>query len=449
MTMKRFLEILVFLIVLPFFALAYIAVALLTRRDKSKKPRLVWGPEPLINNQYWSVALKHGGYNSVTLMNYFHSSIHNRSVFDKYTFSLFPLLGRYYQSSFAAEKIIMLLRPYVSFIYALSRFDIFHHHFICGFLYPTPLARLEAFLIKAAGCRVVITPYGADFYRYSLIMDPSLRHALLLSYPDAAREEQKIQSRLSYWVRNADALGGGMIIDGLGRWDVLPCNILSIDTSAWTPRDSYSMNDGSNGPVRIIHAPNHKGFKGTEFIVQAVKELREEGLLIDFMLIERMQNSELKKLMGEVDILAEQIIYTGYTLNAIEGMATGLPVLANLENENYTKTFRRYSYLNECPVLSTSPETIKENLRQLIINPLLRQELGKAGRQFIEKYHSEQTARYIFGSIYDKIWHGKNVDLLNLFHPLKSAYNSSAPFVSHPLKNNRLPGSYLTAPQHV
>ena len=72
-------------------------------------------------------------------------------------------------------------------------------------------------------------------------------------------------------------------------------------------------------------------------------------------------------------------------------MATGLPVLANLENKNYVNLFRRYSFLNEYPILSTSPETLKENLKLLITNPELRKELGELGRKYVEKYHSYNT----------------------------------------------------------
>jgi hypothetical protein len=132
-------------------------------------------------------------------------------------------------------------------------------------------------------------------------------------------------------------------------------------------------------------------------------------------------------------------------MSAIEGMASGLPVMANLEHEAYTRLFRRYSYLNECPILSTTPETLKENLRVLVTDPALREELGRAGRRYVKKYHSEETARYMFGAIYEKVWFGKeDVDLMNLFHPLKSEYNRSRPPVEHPLVDSKLPASKRT-----
>jgi hypothetical protein len=234
--------------------------------------------------------------------------------------------------------------------------------------------------------------------------------------------------------------------DGLGRTDALPYNPLTIDTRNWKPKKVYSANDGINGNVKIIHTPNHRGCKGTEFLIQAINELKSEGVMVDLILLEGVPNDEVKRIMQEkADILADQFISVAYALSGIEGMAVGLPVLANLEDSEYTTAFRRYSYLDECPILSSTPESLKKILRVLIRNPKLREELGKAGRQYVEKYHSEETAQYLFGAVYEKIWHGKDVDLINLFHPLKSDYNRSKPLVKHPLVENRLPQEYTAA----
>jgi hypothetical protein len=223
---------------------------------------------------------------------------------------------------------------------------------------------------------------------------------------------------------------------------VLPFVPFTIDADQWRPKETYSGHDGTNGTVKVIHTPNHRGVKGTEFLVKAVEELREEGLKVELLLVERMPNEEVRRLMAEeADILTEQFIATGYAMSGIEGMASGLPVMANLEHEAYTRVFRRYSYLNECPILSTTPETLKENLRVLVTNPELREELGRAGRRYAEKYHSEETARYMFEAVYEKIWFGKDIDLMNLFHPLKSEYNHHRALVEHPLVENKLPAS--------
>ena len=124
----------------------------------------------------------------------------------------------------------------------------------------------------------------------------------------------------------------------------------------------------------------------------------------------------------------------------MEGMAHGVPVLSNLSDENYTRAFRRYSYLNECPILTSTPESIKEDLRILIKNPALRKDIGIASRKYVEKYHSNKTAQYVFTKVYDKIWYNKEVDLMNMFHPLNpDSYNNQSPKIEHPLIENKIP----------
>ncbi|MBI6546614.1 MAG: glycosyltransferase [Cyanobacteria bacterium NC_groundwater_1444_Ag_S-0.65um_54_12] len=316
----------------------------------------------------------------------------------------------------------------------------------------TTLWRCEAFLLKLAGKKIVILPYGSDIYRYSRIVDPCLRHALLLSYPAAAKNEPDIEQRVSYWNKHADVVVTGFIIDGTGRWDLLPFSYVTIDTDQWKPRISYSLHDGKSGVVKVVHAPNHRGFKGTEFLIHAVETLQAEGLKVELILLEGVQNEEVRRVLAEeADILAEQFIATGYALSGIEGMASGLPVMSNLGNESYTRLFYRYSYLSECPVLSTTPEILQEHLRILVTKPALREVLGRAGRAYVEKYHSEATAQYMFGAIYEKIWFGKDVDLMNLFHPISSKFNRRKPMVAHPLQEN-LPSSekrFKTLPSDI
>ena len=94
----------------------------------------------------------------------------------------------------------------------------------------------------------------------------------------------------------------------------------------------------------------------------------------------------------------------------------GIPVLSNLSNNQYLEPFRRYSYLSECPILSTTPENLKNNIKLLIQNTQLRNELGKLGIQYVKKYHSESTAKFMFGKIYNQLINKVDEDLINMFH---------------------------------
>lgn len=411
---------------LPLFFLA----AILPKRKKY----FVWGSAPLISNKYWSEALKQNNILSITLMQCFYK-INKRTDFD------------FYFDDFAPRFLPRIMRvgigTCIALLFVLRKAKVVHISYLGFALGNSIFWRLESFFFRVSNVKVIVTPYGSDAYMYSKIIDPSLRYGLLASYPALARMEGKTEKYVKHWNKNADVIITGLMIDGIGRWDVTMNQIFCINIQNWQSKTNYSKHDGINGLVRIIHTPNHRGFKGTEFLIDAVEQLKKEGLKIELILLEGVPNEKVRELMQTADILGEQFIATGYGFSGIEGMASGLPVLANLEHEAYTRVFRRYGFLNECPILSTSPENLVNHLRILIKNPDLREELGKAGRTYVEKYHSYETAQYLFGSIYDKILHNKNIDLINLFHPLKSDYNKRKPFIQHPLIENRLPKNYV------
>lgn len=422
--MNKIKELVIHVLIFPIFLSIYLSLVLFKKRFKKDnpkdKPKLVWGPVPLINNKYWSNALKKAGFESMTLMSLYYSRIHKKEDFDLYTYEL-PGINKL--PRFLIKFFLIYCVPYYSFLYSIVNFDIFHHHFDGGFLSSTPFWFLEASLLRRANCKSIITAYGSDAFRYSQVPDTSLRHVLISDYPLAAREETKIQKRVEYWVKNADIIIASFQVQGLGRWEVLCANMLTIDVSVWKMKKKYSNFNGRNGVVKILHSPNHRSAKGTEFIIEAANQLRSEGLKVELLLLEKMKNDQVKEYIQNADILADQL-FVGYGLSAMEGMATGLPVLSNTAIPEYT-VFKRFAYLDECPVVATNVENIKENLKILITKPGLRKKLGREGRKYVEKYHSDETAVYIFGSVYDKIWYNKDVDLINLFHPLKSKYNNS------------------------
>jgi hypothetical protein len=405
------------------------AVAIYVGRYKKigdKQPSLVWGCTPLANNIYWSQAMKMAGFESETFMTGFYEIIHKRSDWDH-------IISEKYLNVPAPYK------PYYAMIESLMKYDVFFISFDGYFLGNTPYWRRESIIFRLARKKVVVIPYGGDAYVYRRIRSSSLLHGLLSSYPMAARIQEQKAQRLDHWNEHADfVISGIMGMDGFGRWDVLSPSSLSIDTERWRKSKRRSHADGRTNTVYLAHAPNHRGFKGTEFVIEIIDELKKDGYMVELILIEKMLNEDLKKKFEfEVDILVEQIIFTGYALNGIEGMASGLCVISNMEDETYMTPQRRWSFLSECPVVSGSPETLKEVLILLITQPALRHELGDAGRMYAEKYHSLTTSQYFFGEIL-KFIYGKRPPLTNLFHPLLGEYTSAIPKIKHPLENNKI-----------
>lgn len=395
-------------------------------RSDIKKPRLVWGHTPLANNIYWSRAMKQAGYSSETFTTTFYEIIHTREDWDLLMTEKYPQTDYKY-------------KPYLAFIESLKNYDVFFISFDGYFLGGTPLWKHEAYFLKLARKKVVVIPYGGDAYVYNRIASTSLIHGLLLSYPMASKIQTEKAERLDYWVQNADfVIPGVMGMDGFGRWDLLAPSSLAIDTHQWKKSQRNSDADGKNGIVNIAHAPNHRGFKGTEFVLNTIEELKQEGYKINLILIEKMKNADLKKKFEtEVDILIEQLIFTGMGLNGIEGMASGLCVISNLEDEAYTLPFRRWSFLSECPIVSATPENLKGVLIKLITRPELRKTLSECGRNYVEKYHSLEAAQYVFSQIIEYLY-DRREPMLNFFHPLTGEFYKGKNKIVTPLHNSKI-----------
>jgi hypothetical protein len=61
----------------------------------------------------------------------------------------------------------------------------------------------------------------------------------------------------------------------------------------------------------------------------------------------------------------------------------------------------------------------------------------------VEKYHSYKATQHLFENIYHKIWYGKEVNLIDFYHPLiQDSYTNSYEKVKHPLKENKLPANW-------
>jgi glycosyltransferase involved in cell wall biosynthesis len=100
-------------------------------------------------------------------------------------------------------------------------------------------------------------------------------------------------------------------------------------------------------------------------------------------------------------------------------MALGKVVVGALEEMPAYDVFRRYSYLGECPIVPATVDTIERVLRDLIARRSEWPAIGRRSRAYVERRHSPAACRELFEAIYSRIWHRKEVDLINLYHPLR------------------------------
>lgn len=408
--MKEAVRIVVQTLLAPVLLPALLGGALLARRETlrgrnaGEKPRLLYGPTPIISIKYMRQAMEQAGYNARTVV-YGSMPIFAEESYDHRLDQFMPSA----RSRDAWKRMpSVILGPVVVFLWALPRFDVFHFFFDGGLLAGTPFRFLEIQLLHLAGKKVVAFPYGSDVAAPSEIRSEGWRRALVETYPRLAQKERQTRRQIRYFCSRADFVVACLVhFETLTRWDLLTTHYYPIDTAAWRPSERAHGDD----VMTVFHAPNHPLIKGTSHVIEACRDL--DG--VELRLAEHVPNEELKKLLADSDVLAEQFLL-GYGLAAVEGMSLGKTVLSNLSDERYYARFRDHTGLDECPIVSTTPEALRDTLQTLAGDPALRAERGAAGREYVLKYHSYESVARMWDLVYRKLWGGEEIEL-TYWHP--------------------------------
>ena len=369
-------------------------------RKKLTKKRIVLGSVPLINNVYWKEAInKFALAETYTSALYSNSERHNWDIIisDRWRFA----------PSF--------FRNILSFCEVLLKYDLIVTSYNGFAINERPYWRIQAVCFKICNIKTIVIPYGSDAYIYSRIKSNTLLYGLLGDYPGAVKNSKSIESRVNYWNNYADAvIPGFMGFDGIGRWDVLVCSPLIVDTLFWCSNKKIKSQSDQNSfkPIVVGHFPNHKVFKGTQYIEAAVELLQEEGFNVELRIYNNISNNQVSDLMkNEIDIYFDQINFIGYGMAAIEAMSCSLPVLANLQDKNYTDALKYYSHLMDCPIVSVDQTNLLSELRKLLESDYLRHDIGINGRKYVERYHSIESGAVFFKQLIDNLVYNTKIEL--------------------------------------
>ncbi len=154
----------------------------------------------------------------------------------------------------------------------------------------------------------------------------------------------------------------------------------------WLPidLDTVQFNISDEDQPVIVHAPTNPQIKGTKYVLRAIQKLREEGYQFKFELYQHLPNVEVRKRLAHSHIAIDQLILPGYALFAIEAMATGNAVLGSA-----VAGYNGFS--KDMPIMTTTPETIYDNLKRLLEDRQLLTELARYGRKYVERFHDYKT----------------------------------------------------------
>jgi len=351
------------------------------RRRSGRLPDVLWGPGAILNNRYATRAERLYGYRSNSIA-YSVYGINQRRDFD-------IALDRA-----RSQPFIGWLVPYGAFLWAGLRYDHFGFFFDGGLL-GGPGAAIELPLLRAAGKGIVVYPYGGDARVASATRARGPWHAYSdIPIGEEDSDERDVRRRLHLFGRWADVvLGCADLVEDLPRLDGVL--LYPFDATDWQP-----VPEVDDGVVTVVHAPNHRHYKGTRFLEAAIEHLRSEGLPVDLVVVEGLANDEARAVFARADIVADQFLLGAYALFAIEAMALGKPVLCRLDAR-----FRPYHpEWEECPIVNADPDTLIDELRRLVVDPARRRELGGLGPGYVQRYHSLEAVGATLDRIHRRIW---------------------------------------------
>jgi hypothetical protein len=157
----------------------------------------------------------------------------------------------------------------------------------------------------------------------------------------------------------------------------------NVDPREWAYVPPPPTSD--DGPL-VLHAPTHRGVKGTRFVLDAVDKLKAEGVKFRFQLVEGLPRPVARRLFEQAHLLIDQLWLGWYGGLSVELMALGRPVICNIREDGLK--FLPPGMSGELPIIRAAPETLATVLREWLTSrrlELVRR--GEESRRYVEKWH--------------------------------------------------------------
>jgi len=309
-------------------------------------------------------------------------------------------------SRWFATPIVRLTFPYAIFLWACWKFQRFHFFCDTGLLPRFGTRRFSLYELRAYHLtkkQVFFYTYGADV-RTTLKTKALGKYNCCLECPEPGRacicDDESGDTNILAISRYATAVFSiGDLIEYTpgSRNDLFfwPLDLEAEEGEKYRPRYPSEL---SESPIRIVHAANHRHFKGTHYLIDAVDRLRTEGLQIELELVEGIPNREALELYRAADIVFDQCLIGFHGYVAIEAMALGKPLIA------YIRKPEKYLLDDEkCPIINCKPDQIGLVLRELTESRKRLHELGIAGRRYVEEYFSVEAFSQRLRRAYDEL----------------------------------------------
>ena len=325
------------------------------------------------------------------------------------------------------------------YLTALARYDIFHfsnaHGMFFGPLISDVFRHLgfpeyaETRLLKKLGKKIVYTNNGCldgvsqSSFRTWPGPEPVCDICPWRAVPDVCSDQRNLA-----WGKLRNSLADYQCALGGNRKDYnddprvheVP-EFYCLDQEFWHPdlaippeyRLSYPP-----GTVKMYHAVGNfdlrtdlstqHNIKSTHIYLPLVERLKAEGYPVELFLAKDIPNKEVRYYQAQADIVVDMLTFGFFGANVREAMMLGKPAVCYIRPE-WQESMRQEipDYVDELPVVSATPSTVYDVLKDLIEHPKKRQDIGRRSREFALKWHSAQAGARRLDRIYGDLLQGK------------------------------------------
>ncbi|OQD52160.1 glycosyl transferase family 1 [Streptomyces phaeoluteigriseus] len=230
--------------------------------------------------------------------------------------------------------------------------------------------------LKQAKIKVGLLAHGSEIRHPA---DHMARHPFSLFHDAPDGIAKKLQAKVEVNKRIAAEAG-------LPLYVTTPDLLEDLPTAKWVPLVVDVDKWATDRPVMerkrplVLHAPSKRWTKGTDRIMPLLTELHDKGV-IEFRLAEGIPWAEMRELVQSCDLVLDQFTTGSYGTFAVEAMAAGKPVVA------YISDGVKLATDGALPIVSATPDTLREVLEGLIGDPEGTARIGAKSLEFARTYH--------------------------------------------------------------
>jgi hypothetical protein len=148
-----------------------------------------------------------------------------------------------------------------------------------------------------------------------------------------------------------------------------------VDVKRWTTTKAPMRNQ----PVVVATTFTSRRLKGADVVDAACKPLAEAGR-IEYRQYNGIPPADMPAIIADVDVLIDGVSLGLYGTTAVEGMAAGRVVLANID--------RVIDKPGEVPpIINVDSSTIEEVLEDVLNRPARYRKIASSGPEYVRKYH--------------------------------------------------------------